>query len=394
MKEEKIFKIIIYSILISGAIIPFISYFLMGVLICLVFVFRREKDVIDCWRDNKIILALILTTTVSTFFSELWYISVFYLIVFILKILYSTTVLLYINRDDIKNILLILVLTGVIVSVIGILQVIYNHNTMPDWWIDKEVFTINFRVYSTFYNPNILAVFLNLVIICGIIVIEVLKNKDKALYYLSFASIILSLVCLILTYSRSGWISLCIAILTLSFIDSKFFRYFLFFTFLFISIDFISGIGRLDIHKLTIDSSIHYRYEIWLSSIKIIKDNLLFGIGPGIVWDFIPRYSNLIKAYVSHSHNLYLQLLLDTGLIGITVVIYFIIQIFSGIRASFKSQGFVKVISFISFTFYISLLVHGFIDAVSLQAQISIYLSCLIGINYKIKEIELKKAIA
>ncbi|WP_352418905.1 O-antigen ligase family protein [Proteiniborus sp.] len=378
MKLDRIIVYIIFTILILGALFPVGSYLLIGILIAMIIVFGQEKAIWDHLIQNKVLLLMAISTLLSSLFSELWYVSIFFSILYIIKILFCSIVSCYLDESHVEKIILLLMYLGVLVSIIGIFQFFYFNGDMPNSWVDTNVYNIDFRAYSTFYNPNILAVFLNLSLLTGLVQFETNKtHKNKTLATSCF---ILSLICLLLTYSRNGWFSLCISFIVLSFINTKYIKYAVLFPIIFFSFDFLGDIGRLLPKNMIADSSIEYRIKIWIAAIKIIKDNLILGIGPGTIWEEIPLYSNDLKAYISHVHNIYLQKLADTGIIGLFFFIFFIKYLWNEIKEDVFSN---KEISVISFGFCITLLVNGLFDAVCFQSQISIFVWLFIGIGLK-----------
>ena len=75
------------------------------------------------------------------------------------------------------------------------------------------------------------------------------------------------------------------------------------------------------------DSSTSYRVYIWLGTIAMLKDYWICGIGPGMeafnqVYPLYPY--NSISA--PHSHNLFLQIVCDTGIVGLIVFVLLIFQ--------------------------------------------------------------------
>lgn len=93
---------------------------------------------------------------------------------------------------------------------------------------------------------------------------------------------------------------------------------------------FLTGV----MHK---DASLNSRTLIWGKAIIQIKENLIFGYGFG---------HNVFSHY--YAHNLILQLLLTTGLIGLIIYIYFLYRIFKqGIQCSKKAVIAIFIICYI-----------------------------------------------
>ncbi|WIV10449.1 O-antigen ligase family protein [Proteiniborus sp. MB09-C3] len=376
MKLNKIIVYLIFIILILGALLPVASYLLMGILIALLVAFRQEKIIWNHLLHNRILLVMIISTVLSSLFSDLWYISIFFSILYIMKILFCSIISCYLDEEHVDKIIFLLMCLGIIVSAIGIFQYFYFNGDMPKSWVDSNVYDIDFRAYSTFFNPNILAGFLNLTLLVGIVQFE--SNKNNRNMIIAILCSVLSTSCLLLTYSRNGWLSLCISFVALSIINRKYIKYAVLFPVIFVIFDFLGDTGRLLPRNIVADSSIEYRIKIWIAAIKILKDNLVLGIGPGTIWEQIPLYSNDLKAYISHVHNIYLQRLVDTGIIGLFCFVWFIKYLWSRIREDVFNN---LDISIISLGFYVTLLGNGFFDAICFQEQISVYVWTLIGIN-------------
>ena len=79
------------------------------------------------------------------------------------------------------------------------------------------------------------------------------------------------------------------------------------------------------------DSSTSYRVFIWMGTIAMLKDYWLCGIGPGTdAFNMVyPAYAyNSISA--PHSHNLYLQIICDAGIIGFALFMAVLYQFYKG----------------------------------------------------------------
>lgn len=376
MKLDKVIVYLIFIILILGALLPVASYLLIGILIALLIAFRQEKIIWDYLIQNNILLMMIISTLLSSLFSDLWYISILFSILYIMKILFCSIVSCYLDESHVDKIIYLIICLGIFISLTGIFQYFYFNGDMPNSWVDTSVYNINFRAYSTFFNPNILAVFLILTILTALVRFE--SNKTHRNKALAFLCSLLSTICLLLTYSRNGWLSLCISLIAISLLNSKYIKYVILYPIVFLLFDFLGDVGRLFPQNMLADSSIEYRIRIWVSTIKIIKDNLILGIGSGTIWEQIPLYSNELKAYISHVHNIYLQRLVDTGITGLFLFLWFIRYVWNRIKEDIIDN---KDISVVSFGFFTSLLANGFFDAICFQSQISVFVWAFIGIS-------------
>jgi len=87
------------------------------------------------------------------------------------------------------------------------------------------------------------------------------------------------------------------------------------------------------------DSSTSYRVYIWMGTIAMLKDYWFSGVGPGetafnIVY---PVYGyNGISA--PHAHNTYLQIMCDSGIIGILAFVMIIYQYFKALFCAYLKE--------------------------------------------------------
>lgn len=207
------------------------------------------------------------------------------------------------------------------------------------------------RVFSTLDNPNVLGEYLLLSIPISLGSLYYFKNKFCKLF--SFANLILLSFCMLLTLSRGAWLGLIFSIFLFILLrDKKFLSLIFFLAFLsplFIPKTFIQRF--LSIGNMT-DTSTSYRVGIWLGAIKIIKDFWPIGIGMGTN-NFIYIYQKYAFAasYALHSHNFYLQILIDFGIVGLFLILIIIFLSYKSllINNKFLHDDFIK-------TFKISLI--------------------------------------
>ncbi len=232
-----------------------------------------------------------------------------------------------INTATTKNkttlLLKLFVISGCIVAIYGILQYVMGWGTnVVNAWLDEEMFEdTKFRVYSTLENPNVLGEYLLLIgFICGGFICSVKKEWQKIVYTCILAVV---MVCLILTQSRGCWLGFMVGFaMFITFTNGRLWG---FLPLCLAVLPFVlpqSIINRfLSIGNLE-DSSSSYRVFIWLGTLQMLKDFWISGVGMGeqAYNSVYPFYSyNAIVA--PHSHNLYLQLLVHSGISALIMFI-------------------------------------------------------------------------
>lgn len=223
------------------------------------------------------------------------------------------------NEKQFKFILYIFSIAAVITAFYGLYQYMFG-DLYSQAWLDKEMFEdIKMRVYSTFENPNVYGEYLILAIpiIAGLLWTE--KGIFKKLFWLG--SLGVTMLALALTFSRGCWLGIILAIGLLAIMIDR--RFILLGIVALLFLPFVlpeSIINRfLSIGNMG-DSSTSYRVYIWMGTLAMLADYWFSGIGLGITSfnTIYPIYSyNNISA--PHSHNLYLQLVVEFGIVGLIV---------------------------------------------------------------------------
>lgn len=238
------------------------------------------------------------------------------------------------NKKQLKFLLYLMVIASVLTALIGISQYLKGDIYSQDW-IDDEMFEdIKMRVYSTFENPNVYGEYLILVI--PIIVALFFEKKGFWKKIFLFACFGITLAALILTFSRGCWLGMMLAlVLLLIVIDKRFIWLGILGLVLlpFILPETITNrflsIGNME------DSSTTYRVYIWMGTINMLKDYWFSGIGLGITSfnTVYPIYS-FDSIWAPHSHNLYLQLIVEYGIIGLIIFLGMIYYFYKEIAMS------------------------------------------------------------
>lgn len=226
------------------------------------------------------------------------------------------------TKEQLTGLFRILVISGALVALYGVMQYLFGWTT-SNAWIDEEMFEDSvMRVYSTLGNPNVLGEYLLLVL--PLSAVYMLKDKWQSLskyaYALMFALLAL---CLVLTQSRGCWIGFMISVVIfVTFYQGKWWGLIpivlciLPFVVPQTIVDRLMSVGNME------DTSTSYRVYIWMGTLGMMKHYWLGGIGMGeaAFSQVYPFFSyNAITA--PHSHNLFLQLLVEAGIGGLAVFV-------------------------------------------------------------------------
>lgn len=188
--------------------------------------------------------------------------------------------------------------------------------------MDEEMFeSIAMRIYSTLENPNVLGEYLLLVIPVCIGLLWTKKGFLVKAVNLGFTAILTG--ALILTFSRGCWVGiLAAAAIYITFVNGKLWGLLL--LLLPVAPMFIpqTMLNRfLSIGDMT-DSSTSYRVYIWYGTLNMLKDVWVSGVGMG------PEAFNAVYPFYSysgitapHSHNLFLQIIVETGIVGLVAFV-------------------------------------------------------------------------
>ncbi|MBR8835751.1 MAG: IctB family putative bicarbonate transporter [Stigonema ocellatum SAG 48.90 = DSM 106950] len=234
---------------------------------------------------------------------------------------------------------------SLIVSVYGLRQWFFGAPALATWVDPQSTLSKTTRVYSYLGNPNLLAGYLLPAVILSFVAIFVWQSRLKKA--LAVTIFVVNGSCLVLTYSRGGWIGLVVTVLASlallyywwSVQMPPFWRTWSLWIILgtltglfLLAMVFVEPVRErvLSIFADRNDSSNNFRKNVWTAVYKMIGDYPLLGIGPGHnafnrIYPFyqLPRYSAL------SAYSIYLEVAVETGLIGLACFVWLLIVIFN-----------------------------------------------------------------
>ena len=287
--------------------------------------------------------------------------------------------------------ILVYLLVAVLVSVVGLRQWFFGADALATWVDAKSTLAGTTRVYSFLGNPNLLAAYLlPAVTFSGAAIFAWKRMAAKAMALLLTLT---NAACLVLTFSRGGWIGLMVMsfvgiVLLVHWVSvylPHFWRRFALPIVLGVSaavvVLAVATVEPLRDRVASIfvgreDSSNNYRINVWSGVVKMIGDRPIIGIGPGnsAFNKIYPRYQRTGYSALS-AYSVFLEVLVETGVIGLTCFLWLLVVTLNQgwvqlqrLRAAQNAAGF-WLMAAIATMF--GMLAHGLVDTVWYRPQVS-----------------------
>ena len=281
-------------------------------------------------------------------------------------------------------------LAGVLFSctLVGLYGLYQNFfGTISQTWQDSDMFSdIEGRVVSTFENPNVLAEYLIMVLPLVLAVFLIADQPKKRLASVIAGGIIGG--CLIYTWSRGAWLGFLIGIVIFLLMYSRHTMTVMLFGCF--GIPFLPFVLPASITQrfLSIgnlgDSSTSYRVNIWRGVGRMIGDYWQTGVGIGTdsFRRVYPLYALSGIESAPHSHNLYLQILVEIGIVGLVV---FLVLLFFWAQSCFtlhrKEERKEKLIPAAIFCGLLSVLAQGMTDYIWYNYRVFLMFWLMLGLG-------------
>ncbi len=248
---------------------------------------------------------------------------------FELIVIYFLTINLIDDQKKLKVIIYTVVLTMVVVSVFGI--VFYFTGILT---IDRVGAT------SFFGHPNSFAGYINLilpVLFCLLLTRTLLWER-----ILLGIFTIITVLAWFLTFSKSGWLSLLITIIIVFFLAKLRKRAIALLAMLLVvfAINFMSSNIKNDFNKVFYSAgycNLRARVVHYPIGFSMVKNDLITGIGIGNYPLLINKYSQRNDFQNNNLHNVYLQIFVEIGLMGLCSFILWLTGTMKYLVISLKS---------------------------------------------------------
>jgi O-antigen ligase len=242
---------------------------------------------------------------------------------FIVPVLFVFSISQIIKKENIINIFFALYLSAFFASIIAIFYLMLGNMTYDG------------RLQAFFNSPNYLAMYLAPALI---ILAQVQSAKCKVQSYSLKLKIIFLISGLIIlttfyfTYSYASWIAVALSLIVVTIFKNKKVIKNKTTVMLLLMIILLFAVQANSEKLLNLKnynrSSLQSRMMIWRSAEKMLKENFIFGIGPGNFQEKYLKYQKYYPPYlewaVPHPHNLYLSFWLYSGILGLTGFVWLV----------------------------------------------------------------------
>jgi len=278
------------------------------------------------------------------------------------------------------------------VSIYGMRQWFFGATALATWVDPESPLSKTTRVYSYLGNPNLLAGYLVPAIALSIAAVFAWRGwLPKALALLMA---VLNSSCLILTFSRGGWIGLVVVFFAFAILFAYWWSVYLpsfwrtwllpallggLIGILILGLLFVAPL-RDRVSSMFVgrqDSSNNFRINVWAAVTKMIRDRPILGIGPGNtafnkvypIYQVSPRYTAL------SAYSILLEICVETGVLGASCFLWLLLVTFNQgaiqlqrLRDGSSAEGFWLMAAIAAM---LGMLAHGLFDTVWYRPEVN-----------------------
>lgn len=306
-------------------------------------------------------------------------------------IVYFLVLEVFHNKKHIYIFIFIFIFTSLATVFDSIIQFYFTHR---DLFLGHTILPGD-RPTAGFKTPNGLGGYLTLVMPVSFAVIF-LEKKTYPYRLLGWVMFLLACWSLILTFSRGAWVGTLFGglfmLLTFLFYRQKLKFYFslgFLLTTVFLYVLFLFTLaGSSNSGLLARFDTLQWRSGIWYESIRMVKDNLLFGHGINTFMQLFEAYRTDMGNGPTYAHNCYIQLAVETGMVGLFGFLWIMVDLFRksvthlNLYGTTDSTLAILAVGLLSGIF--AFLVHSLFDTNLYSLQLSVYLWIMIGIQVAI----------
>ncbi|NTW26707.1 MAG: O-antigen ligase family protein [Candidatus Moranbacteria bacterium] len=289
------------------------------------------------------------------------------------------------SEKDVEKIYLSLYLSAAAVGIIAIIYKLFG------------IVTYDNRLTAFYLSPNYLAMYLSSGLFFGFYfsIKSFLQKNFSKTFFLHSAPPVVILIPIFYTFSYGAWLSIIVALAIVLWMLKPFRKNILLGILLLLFCGFLLFFSQVNTQKFTSfsqfssRSSFASRMMIWNSSALLIKENPIFGIGPGnfqnsylAVQKYFPPY---LEWAVPQPHNIFLAFWLQAGLLGFVgflMLLFFIFKTLWQLLSNKKSA----VLAAPLLGFFLYTILHGLIDTTYWKNDLAFLFWICLFIMLSIKE--------
>ncbi len=300
--------------------------------------YRKEKSYNNLFRNQFFIcfLLVFIFCFISSLTNGLFADSIYFLSKIFLLIIFVILVSNFLLENSFKDFLIPLLLFSFFSSLIYFYQLYDQYDSIviiEDSWHRNKAFD---SISGSMGHKNLLASIHFLILP---FIIYSIINTNKFFKYFSYVCLFFSLIIFFQTQSRAVIGALIISSISY-FLLSKISKNKLFQSIKYILLIvvvgflFLNSINRIESFKQEITKNIDFttsqRFSLYKSSLKLISDNLIFGVGPANwrikIWEYGLYNNTFGDSFAQRPHNDFLWFFSEGGLVaGISYLLLFII---------------------------------------------------------------------
>lgn len=249
--------------------------------------------------------------------------------------------------------------------------------------ISGEFITIDGRASAWFVSANYLSLYLVPVLVLSL---ESVRKSTGLVRGVSLFAWIAGIAAIYLSFSFGGWLGLFAGIVGYTLTAYRFKLIHLLYSVL--SAMALGGAAYLLVPRFAAlfdfaeRTSASVRIQVWATSLLMIKENWLKGLGLGSFdqnyLEYAKRlFSSPLETMILHPHNLFLQVMISTGLPGLIALTLIVIQWghqLSRVANRHLVPGLVGAM--------VSIFVHGLVDTTYFKNDLAAIFWLLIGLAY------------
>ena len=323
-----------------------------------------------------ILISFLISSFINGFNSE----TIYTLLKFFLITIFCLITSQIMVNNGFKEFLFLFVVFSLLLSITYLYQYISIYNEI-DLIENRSIRDKSFdSIAATMGNKNL---FSSIQFLLLPFIIYFFKSTRKYYKYLSYLTLVLFLLILVNAQTRAVIIAFFISFFTFLFLKRKqiTYKHILLFLCSLVSISTIAYFSLLKTERLnrfksrfsqiTTDGSFQERIKLYNSTISLVKDNFLFGVGPGnwktAIWKYDLYQGSLGNSFAQRPHNDFLWFFSEGGVFaGISYLLIFLILL----RDSYILQKERKdKYWFLYFLIFCMLFGYGFISLVDFPVE-------------------------